>query len=185
MRIISGKFKNRNMKAGGNFRPTTDRVRETLFNIIQNDVSGSIFVDAFAGSGAVGIEALSRGAAMVYFIESNIRTLKILESNLANCGEGLNWRIYSLPVTKGLEVLAASGEHPDIVFFDPPYEFDQYTELLTVAANLFPSAMLIVESSSRIKITLPPGVHVIKERKTGEKLLSFLAHDSQKQSNQG
>jgi 16S rRNA (guanine966-N2)-methyltransferase len=173
MRIISGRFKNRNLKAGNNFRPSSDRVRETLFNIIQNDIEGCVFVDAFAGSGSVGIEALSRGARMVYFIESNVRILKILESNLTICDPEMNWRIYSLPVNKALEVLHSTGESPEILFFDPPYEFSQYVELLSQASSLFPHAILIVESSTRTKFTLPQGLVLWKERKIGETRLSF------------
>lgn len=173
MRVIAGKFRNRNLKTSNNFRPTTDRVRETLFNILQSEIENSVFVDAFAGSGAVGIEALSRGASMVYFIESNRKVLPVLESNLTQLGEEPNWRIYSVSALKGLEVLAQNGAAPHLIFFDPPYDSDQYTELVDTSARLFPDATIIVECSSRSKWKAPNSVEMKKSREIGETVLQF------------
>ena len=173
MRVIAGKYRNRNLKASDRFRPTTDRVRETLFNILQNEIDGAVFVDAFAGSGAVGIEALSRGASSVYFLESNRKTLHILESNLAICGEEGRWRIYSLPAHKGLEVIQRTEPHVDLLFFDPPYEFEGYAELLEKACALFPDATYIVEASSRSRLDSPSGLELFRTRSIGETILSF------------
>jgi 16S rRNA (guanine966-N2)-methyltransferase len=102
MRVIAGKFRSRNLKTGDNFRPTTDRTRETLFNILQTEIEGSTFMDAFAGSGSVGIEALSRSARRVYFIESNRKALRVLEQNLLSCCEQESWRIFTTDVWKAL-----------------------------------------------------------------------------------
>jgi len=173
MRVIAGKYRNRNLKASDRFRPTTDRVRETLFNILQNQIDGAVLVDAFAGSGAVGIEALSRGASSVYFLESNRKILRILESNLTICGEEGQWRIYSLPVLKGLEVIQQAQKSVDFIFFDPPYEFEDYAELLQKASVLFPAATYIVEASSRSRLDLVPGLELIRARNIGETTLSF------------
>lgn len=178
MRIIAGKLKNRMLKAAAHMRPTSDRVRETLFNILQTEIEGIIFLDAFAGSGAVGIEAISRGASMVYFLEMNPRSLKVLESNLAECCESERWRVYSVPVLKGLEIVQRTEHNVDIVFFDPPYDFTGYTELLTRSGALFPKALHILESSTRAPMVIPPEFQLAKERKIGESRLSFLRlHD--------
>lgn len=173
MRIIAGKLRSRTLKAAANMRPTSDRVRETLFNILQNDIEDSIFVDAFAGSGAVGIEAISRGAAMVYFLEMNIKSLKVLQSNLEDCCESEKWRIYSVPVQKSLEFLQKNDPNVDIIFFDPPYDFSGYAELLDRSGALFPKAVHILESSSRTSLMLSSGWHLEKERNIGETRLSF------------
>lgn len=172
MRVISGKFRNRNLKAADHIRPTTDRVRETLFNVLQNELEGSIFVDGFAGSGAVGIEALSRGATKVYFLESNRKSLQVLESNLALCQE-VNWRIHSLAVKKGLEVIRGLEQTVHFLFFDPPYDFPEYSDLLARATFLFPESQIIVEHSTRTKFILPDAVTLFKEKRIGETSLSF------------
>jgi 16S rRNA (guanine966-N2)-methyltransferase len=172
MRVIAGKFRNRNLKTADHFRPTTDRVRETLFNVLQNDLEETIFVDAFAGSGAVGIEALSRGAARVYFLESNRKSLKVLESNLLLCKE-VNWRIFAVTAKKGLELIRDQEGSVQFVFFDPPYDFHDYTGLLEQAASLFPEASLVLEHSSRSKFEIPAGLDSFKEKRIGETTLSF------------
>jgi len=173
VRVIAGKYRNRNLKTSNHFRPTTDRVRETLFNILQSEIENSVFVDAFAGSGAVGIEALSRGAHSVYFIENNRRVLSILESNVTQLGSDANWRIYSVTAMKGLEVVAQNGTIADLIFFDPPYESDQYAELVDTAVKLFPDATIIVECSSRSKWRAPDSVQLKKSREIGETVLQF------------
>jgi 16S rRNA (guanine(966)-N(2))-methyltransferase RsmD len=174
MRVIAGRLGGRNLKTSDSYRPTTDRVRETLFNILQNEIENSVFVDAFAGSGAVGIEAISRGASRVYFIDSGRKALNSLEENLRIADDQTQWRIYSLPVLKALEVIHETGERADIVFFDPPYSYRDYTELLTTAAELFPNGLIILETSTRTKFAVPEGLTVSREKKIGETLLTFL-----------
>jgi 16S rRNA (guanine966-N2)-methyltransferase len=173
MRVIAGKFRNRNLKISDHFRATTDRVRETLFNILQNDLEGITFVDGFAGSGAVGIEALSRGASIVYFVESNRKSLQVLESNLLQCCENEKWRILTVPVKKGLEVVRAEASSVGILFLDPPYDFGSYSEILELAGMLFPEATFVLESSSRTKITTPSHLIRFREKRIGETMLSF------------
>jgi 16S rRNA (guanine966-N2)-methyltransferase len=173
MRVIAGKFRNRNLKTSNHFRPTSDRVRETLFNILQNQIQGAVFVDAFAGSGAVGIEALSRGASLSYFVESNRKSLQVLESNLVQCCKDEKWRILALTVRKGLEVVRSEAPSVQIVFFDPPYDFQDYSEILEQTIFLFPEALLILESSARTNLDVPPALHVNKQKKIGETVLSF------------
>jgi 16S rRNA (guanine966-N2)-methyltransferase len=173
MRVIAGKYRNRNLRVGTQFRPTTDRVRETLFNILQNEISQSVFVDAFAASGSVGIEAISRDASMVYFIEKNRRTLNILEKNLIDCCEQDRWRIFSVDVSKGLQLVRTSAPSVDFLFYDPPYDFDGYSDLLQLSVQIFPESEHILESSSRVIFDVPAPLRLVKERKIGETLLSF------------
>src|SRR5918996_497964 len=141
MRIIAGKYRSRTLKTTEHFRPTTDRARETLFNVLQNEVPGSVFVDAFAGSGSVGIEAISRGASKVYFIESNPKTLRVLEQNLISLSEdGDSWRILTMDVWKALDILPQQLPVVNIFFFDPPYQFVKYLHLLQHVAKLYPDS---------------------------------------------
>ncbi len=173
MRIIAGKFRSRTLKAAEHFRPTTDRVRETLFNILQNEIQDSVFVDAFAGSGSVGIEAMSRGAAKVYFIESNRKALSVLEQNLEACGEGESWRILTLDVWKALQILPEQLSSADLLFFDPPYAFAKYSQLLEATAKSFPDATCIIEHSSRSHFEIPPELEQTRTTCIGETTLSF------------
>lgn len=173
MRVIAGKYRNRSLKSSDHFRPTTDRVRETLFNILQNELEGTVFVDAFAGSGAVGIEALSRGASEVFFIETNRKSLQVLESNLVQCCQGEKWRILAMTVKKGLEVIRNEADFVHILFFDPPYDFQDYAEILEQSATLFPEALVVLESSSRTKLDVSTALHLSKRKEIGETVLSF------------
>lgn len=170
MRIISGKFRSRQLKAGENFRPTADRTRETLFNILQTEIEGSTFVDAFAGSGSVGIEAISRSAAKVYFVESNRKALQTLEQNLLACCQEESWRIFTMDVWKALEVLP---KDVDILYFDPPYEFEKYSKLLVETGKNFPNATYVVEHSSRKQIETPSGFEQFRVTRIGETQISF------------
>lgn len=173
MRIIAGKYRNRNLKTDTHFRPTTDRVRETLFNILQSELEGSVFVDAYSGSGAVGIEALSRGARMVYFLETHRRALAVIESNLLQCSDGAAWRIYSMPAPRALEEVRKHESAVDLIFFDPPYNFTGYTDLLQQSSNLFPEAVHILETSRRSVYEIPEFLDVVKDRVIGETRLAF------------
>jgi 16S rRNA (guanine966-N2)-methyltransferase len=172
MRVIAGKFRSRKLKAADNNRPTTDRVRETLFNILQTDIPGCIFVDVFAGSGSVGIEAISRGASVTYFIESNRKALRMLEQNL----ETLNaqaWRILAMEVWKGLEILSQQLSKIDIIFFDPPYAFTEYPQLLLAAGKNYPEALFVVEHSARTGIEAPDEFEQTRSTIIGETQLSI------------
>jgi 16S rRNA (guanine966-N2)-methyltransferase len=172
MRVIAGKFRSRTLKAADNLRPTTDRVRETLFNILQNEVAGSVFVDAFAGSGSVGIEALSRGAEMTYFIESNRKALQVLEKNLESLVPA-SWRILTLDVWKAFDVLPHHLATVDLFFFDPPYSFTKYAQLLMAAAARYPQARFIIEHSSRTTWETPLELEEGRSIRIGETQLTF------------
>jgi 16S rRNA (guanine966-N2)-methyltransferase len=180
MRIIAGKYRSRTLKTTEHFRPTTDRARETLFNILQNEIPNSVFVDAFAGSGSVGIEAISRGASKVYFIESNPKTLRVLEQNLRACCEGESWRILTMDVWKALDILPQQLPVVDIFFFDPPYQFTKYLQLLQ-RAKLYAGTTLIVEHSSRTNLEIPPELEQTRTIRIGETTISFFRNKLQEQ----
>lgn len=119
MRVIAGEFRSRKLKSlpGLSTRPTPDRMRETLFNILAPRIEGAVFLDAYAGTGAVGIEALSRGARHVFFLERSRPALDVIRENLASLKAQARASIVSGPVLLNLERHSA-----DIVFLDPPYD---------------------------------------------------------------
>ena len=134
MRVIGGEFRSRHLSAprGDETRPTSDRLRETLFNVLGPAVSGARFLDLYAGSGAVGIEALSRGAALCGFAERAPAALAALQANLKLLALGSRARVESRTAAASLRRLAEAGESFDFVFLDPPYEaMAEYTETLS------------------------------------------------------
>src|SRR6266850_8300032 len=133
MRVIGGEFRSRRLKSipGLAARPTTDRLRETLFDILGTQVKGTVFLDAYAGTGAVGIEALSRGAARAVFIEKSKNAAKVLHENLASLGVGGR-----ALVVLGTVISSIAAHKADIVFLDPPYEWEsEYAPALKVLAG--------------------------------------------------
>jgi 16S rRNA (guanine966-N2)-methyltransferase len=142
MRIIAGKFRSRQLKSlkGLSLRPTSDRLRETLFNVLAELVVGARFVDLFAGTGAVGIEALSRGAREVIFIEKHAATMALLKKNLESLEIHGDARTITKDALQALQQIAgestASRARVDILFLDPPYaEKAQYADVLAFLGN--------------------------------------------------
>ena len=130
MRVISGKYKGKNL-IGFNIdgtRPTMDRVKESLFGIIQNYIKDSIVLDLFAGSGSLGIEALSNGANECYFFDNNIELINIIKKNVSNMSEKIH--IMKSDYKNALEILKNSNIKFDIIFLDPPYKFNLINDCL-------------------------------------------------------
>ena len=123
MRIIAGTYRSRSLEApsGMATRPTSDRLRETLFNVLSPRIEGAAFLDLYAGSGAVGLEALSRGAARVEFVERGEPALRALRKNLEKLGIGRGFQIHGAGVGSVLRKMKA-GAGFDLVFLDPPYD---------------------------------------------------------------
>jgi 16S rRNA (guanine966-N2)-methyltransferase len=137
MRVIAGKYRHRALRAprGPEVRPTSDRLRETLFNVLAagrpQALAGSLWIDAFAGTGAVGIEALSRGAQQVYFLENAKAAASAIRANLKALGIGTGAEIMERTVAAGLERLEAAEVACDFFFLDPPYRLEAaYRETL-------------------------------------------------------
>ena len=159
MRVIAGKYRSRPLHSlkGMDIRPTSDRLRETLFNVLTagkpNVLEGTIWIDLYAGTGAVGIEALSRGAETVYFVESSTQAAELIAKNLATLKIEQNFRIVKLDVLHGLRVLANERVTANFVFFDPPYRMrEAYPEVLNSLAQpglLKPDGVAIAEHEKR------------------------------------
>ncbi|MCH9614615.1 MAG: Ribosomal RNA small subunit methyltransferase D [Chlamydiia bacterium] len=160
MRITGGRLKGRQIKTPSSktTRPTQEKVREAVFNMLQFEIEGATFLDIFAGSGAVGIEALSRGAKSATFIESDRSAANILKSNL-NAFE-LNAKV----IVKDAALIVPKLPAFDIVFLDPPYG----VKLLDLANLVKPNGTLLYESSEKIEI---PGLSLKKTKKFGDTYL--------------
>ena len=138
MRIIAGEFRGRRLKSpqGTTVRPTADRLRETLFDILGPGVHGAVILDVFAGTGAIGLEAASRGAREVVFVESGVDCIRLIRQNLALCGVKHGCRLIQQDVFFALRLLAREGFSPDVAFLDPPYNWKPYVDLLKTFFNL-------------------------------------------------
>lgn len=142
MRVIAGKYRSRPLRSlhGMDIRPTSDRLRETLFNVLSagnpSALEGTVWLDLFAGTGAVGIEALSRGAKQVYFVESSPAAAALIRQNLNSLSINAGFRILQQPVAAALPHLEREQVVADVVFIDPPYRLkDLYRETLLAVAH--------------------------------------------------
>jgi len=150
MRVIAGTARSLPLKApeGLETRPTIDRIKETLFNMLQMDVPGSVFLDLFSGSGGIGIEALSRGARKVYFVENAVKAISCIEQNLAFTKLGDRAVVLKQDVCSALGTLRE--KQADIIFMDPPYDCGHERAVLSVLRNMdyvTEDTLLIVEAS--------------------------------------
>ncbi|MGZ4817513.1 MAG: 16S rRNA (guanine(966)-N(2))-methyltransferase RsmD [Terriglobales bacterium] len=137
MRVIAGQYRSRPLRSlrGMDIRPTSDRLRETLFNVLTagspDALAGSVWLDLFAGTGAVGIEALSRGADAVYFVESSPRAAEVIRENLRSLGIREGFEVNEREVSRALRLLDSQAIAPSHVFLDPPYRMQEaYDETL-------------------------------------------------------
>jgi 16S rRNA (guanine(966)-N(2))-methyltransferase RsmD len=155
MRVIAGKYRRRTLRTlrGLSLRPTSDRLRETLFDIFGASVEGTRWLDVYAGSGAVGIEALSRGAAEVTFIEKHRAATNVIRENLQGLNIGNEASVIAADADAGLKQLSARGFVADFVFLDPPYaladEYQATLGFLDDAAVLGATGVVIAEHGRR------------------------------------
>jgi 16S rRNA (guanine(966)-N(2))-methyltransferase RsmD len=151
MRVIAGKYRSRLLKGPGaqRLRPTSDRLRETLFNVLGASLDDSLFVDLFAGTGAVGIEAISRGARETIFVESNPKAARLIRENLKSLDILTGAELLESPALRGLEQMATRRLLADFIFLDPPYEktaeYLQVLEFLDASHLIAPRGIVIVE----------------------------------------
>lgn len=163
VRVVAGKFGSRTLKGprGQAMRPTSDRLRETLFNILGAAVEDSVFVDAYAGTGAVGIEALSRGAKHVVFIEKHRAAVALIRKNLAMLEIEQEAEVLPGDAVKGFARLANEGTRADFVFADPPYgdeeEYERVLGVLGKSPLLAPGGKVVVEHDRRRKLKVRAG----------------------------
>jgi 16S rRNA (guanine966-N2)-methyltransferase len=185
MRVIAGTYRSRPLAAprGLDTRPTSDRLRETLFNILSPRLDGCRFVDLYAGTGAVGIEALSRGAAHVWFAENADPALASLRGNLAALKISSGYTVESRGVGAVLQKLAKLTQQIDLVFLDPPYEAEaEYAGTLSFLGSargremLAPDALVVVEHTKKAKLAGRYGaLEHTRLVKQGDVSLSFFA----------
>lgn len=153
MRVISGRLKSRKLK-GYNLegtRPTADRVKESIFSIISNHIDNSICLDLFAGSGSLGIEAISNGAKLVYFVDNNKKVIKILTENVQALGINNESIIMNKDYIIALKYFKKNNIKFDLIFLDPPYKLDVIHKILNyIDANglLSPNGLVICESDN-------------------------------------
>lgn len=175
MRIIAGTHKGRTLKAPTweGLRPTSDRLRETLFNILAPRIAGARVLDAYAGTGAVALEALSRGAAAAVCLERDRRAATLLHENRTRLGEESRCMILRDDARRALEVPVAGGPF-DIVFLDPPYDLEELAEVTAAAATQRAAGgVLVLEHASR---RVPPpvgGAGPSRSVRAGDSTLSF------------
>jgi 16S rRNA (guanine966-N2)-methyltransferase len=187
VRIIAGEFRGRRLQTprGRNIRPTSDRVREAIFNVIAARIIEANVLDLFAGTGALGLEALSRGAARATFIDNHIEAIRLIEENIGLCGVKDRTVVMRRAILPSLAVLAAqpanaAGFH--LVFLDPPYGQNQVPvvlERLTALKLVPPTALAVAEHHRKDAIPSRCGRwHKTKERRYGDTLISYFSCES-------
>lgn len=178
MRVIAGQFRSRILRApsGLHTRPTSDRLRETLFNVLAPRISGARFLDLYAGSGAVGVEAISRGAAHVSFVEQAPPALKMLRANLESLSITTGYRVESAKVSAFLRTAGKSQPEFDLIFLDPPYDLAGEYESTLSAIGKFLATDGLVVAEHRRKDVLPEEFAALKRTRLleqGDAALSF------------
>ena len=185
MRIISGKFGSRQLAGTppSGLRPTSDKLRETIFNILGPRIEDAIFLDACAGMGGIGIEAISRGAQFVHFVESSRKACEIIRKNLSTLGVQSSFRLHSVELRRALQQFENDGIAFDVAFLDPPYDReDLYTmalEFFGAGSLLKETGILMMEHSKRHDLNPAAGVlQRYRLLNQGDSCLSFYRKDA-------
>jgi len=184
MRVIAGTYRSRILKTlkGLALRPTSDRLRETLFNVLAPNIAGARFVDLFAGTGAIGIEALSRGAAEVVFIENHAPAATLIRRNLESLSINTGVTVLAVDALRGLAMLASRKKQAepgfDHVFLDPPYaaaeDYARVLEFLGTADLLTPGAIVVAEHRRNFDLREEAGaLRRFRVLRQGDAALSF------------
>lgn len=188
MQIIAGKFKGHKINApkGSETRPTSGRLRETVFNILQNEIEGTHFLDLFAGSGAMGLEALSREAAKATFVDQNRTSIRTIEKNIERLALKDQANLICDEVLKTLAFFHKTRQQFDLIFVDPPYALVGKSEEETPSLSskvlsaidqyqlLVPGGILLIEESKHIDLETIPLQHLAfkNKRSTGKTTLT-------------
>jgi len=180
LRVIAGKYRSRQVCSlrGLDVRPTTDRLRETLFNVLAPVVEDSVFLDLYAGTGAVGIEALSRGARMVYFVEASRKAAEVIRQNLRSLKIEEDYEVLEREADAALRLLDSRAVSCDVCFLDPPYRMEHayacVLDFLSEPRLLKPSSVVVAEHGKHFD---PGGKFGMLERyrelRQGDAVLSF------------
>ena len=192
IQIISGQYRGRKLLVpeGKQLRPTANRVRESIFNVLQHLLyfEDRVVLDLYAGSGALGLEAISRGCGSAYFVESNLATVQLIKQNLQRCGaHSDSVHVIHRPAETWLSQFENLG-HPCLVFVDPPYYQDEYAKILPLISKLdsIPeTSVIVVESPKKLDISAVPLLEILKEKQYGETKVIFLEKKSSTLSSNG
>ena len=182
MRIIGGNLKGKRLSSirGNRIRPTADRLRESIFNILSDRVQGATVLDLFSGTGALGIEALSRGAAFAVLIDRYKNAVWLIEKNVRACAFEKKAKIIQWDITKNLKCIGAFKAVFDLVFMDPPYgqmTLAKTLRNLDLSNSLEKGALLVIEHSLLEPLDLELGRFSLTDRrKYGKTLVSFLTY---------
>ena len=177
MRIIAGKDKGRklNRRDGYDVRPTSDRTKEALFNMLGSEIVGVRFLDLFSGFGGIGLEALSRGAYETVFVDKAEENVKIIEENIEMLGYEDETQVIAADVRESLGLLRGDF---DLIFMDPPYKQEElYTVTLKEIEKyklLHPTGIIIMEHHSQVELDLEPQYDIIKTREYGNAALTLV-----------
>ena len=178
MRVIAGTAKGHRLFTPKSdlIRPVLDQVKEAIFNILF-DVSDFKVLDLFAGTGAMGIEALSRGAGRTVFVDQSREAIELLHKNLEKCGLAKTSQVLPISTGKGIATLGKKREKFDLIFVDPPYERNLVNKTLRDLLKhrlVGPETIIIIEHHPKEPVELPEGIVLTDERKYGQTLISFL-----------
>jgi 16S rRNA (guanine966-N2)-methyltransferase len=180
MRVIAGQFKSRRLRTlrGRELRPTSDRLRETLFDILGDTVRDAVFLDLFAGTGAIGIEAISRGARRAVFVEKHVPAVHLIRDNLKSLDITKQAEIVLMDATHALGKLESQHTRADFIFLDPPYaqirEYEEVLGFIGSAGVLSATGMVIAEHAK--KLELPMFAEALERTRVvvqGDSALSF------------
>lgn len=180
MRIITGEYRGRKLEApiGNSVRPTSDKVKESVFNLLMNDIYGAVCVDLFAGTGGLGLEALSRGAEKCYFCDNSRESLKLIKTNIAKCKAQDKSVVLAGDFTKALSNIR---EQVDIFILDPPYKDGLYEKCLNMIDTLdllTDDGIIIAEHGKRDYVPEEAGKLVkVREKRYGTVMLSIYRKD--------
>lgn len=178
MKIISGKYKGRNLLGHDleGTRPTMDRVKESLFAMIQDYVEEAIVLDLFSGSGNLGIEALSNNAKESYLVDNNRKAVKIINQNIDNIGIN-NVKVINMDFKKALDYFNKNKIKFNIIFLDPPYDTDYIEKSIELIDNynlLANEGIIVCESNDINKMIYPKEYKVVKSKKYGDKYIEII-----------
>lgn len=179
LRITGGQLRGRKIKTleGKGTRPMLSRIRKSLFDLIGNRITDADFLDLFAGTGSVGIEALSRNAASATFIEKEAAAIEVINGNLSLFDLSGRARVYRRDVLSWLSLVAGEGEAFDIIFVGPPYFqnlADKVLEQIPGAGILKEDGLIFIQHYKKEKIVVPDGLELAEERKYGDMFLSII-----------
>ena len=185
MRVIAGRYRSRRLiaPAGSDTRPTSDRLRETLFNVLSAGIADSVWLDLFSGSGAVGIEALSRGARMVYFVESAARAAKSIRANLGSLSITEGFEVHERDAMQAVRALDAAAVVCDFCFIDPPYTetaaYEQTLGFLSHSRLLTSNSVVVAEHDKHSDLSDRFGaLQRFRRLQQGDAVLSFYKRSS-------